>query len=260
MKILSPLKACFAVTILTCTSASAGDPCPISFNLMDMGVTEGLNRDKVLKGLKSIQPRLGLRYRSKNGSLRVTGTDLGSAAEKAGLQDGDIIQSIQGTSTTSERDANQVLDANLAVGKALEFVVMRGQEKKTVTVIPTAADPLLWALVRWGNQQECAAVDYDDRSQQTTENAAAVRAATQKNGTLRCKGTHRRLQKVFGTHAGGEIVLVRDQSKVLLSMSGFRTMCVKASDYDGEKLTEKRVGKLFKQLTRSYIKDRYDNP
>lgn len=77
------------------------------------------------------------------GQIHVSHVGVSSAADLAGLKEGDIIQSINGTLTPYGKDATKKFSENLKVagklGTPVEFTIRRGSEEKKIAIIPTQA-------------------------------------------------------------------------------------------------------------------------
>ena len=69
--------------------------------------------------------------------LLIRGVEEGSAADKAGLREGDLIVQAGGKPA---RDVDDLQEAVSAASGAIKLRVLRGTEERTVSVEPTASD------------------------------------------------------------------------------------------------------------------------
>jgi len=77
------------------------------------------------------------------GQVHLSNVAIGSAADYAGLKEGDIIQSVDGWLPPYGKDGPQKLSEKLKelgkTGSPVEFTVLRGNEEKKISVAPTQA-------------------------------------------------------------------------------------------------------------------------
>ncbi len=85
-------------------------------------------------GLEFDPPGVGMKFDPSASSLRVSSVVPGSLADRATLQVGDQLESVQGNATRTLFDFDQCL-WTLATGSPATFVVDRGGEKKTLSAL-----------------------------------------------------------------------------------------------------------------------------
>lgn len=234
----------------------AGDPCPIDFTFYDLGAPEWLNRDTLLDGLQTKDSWLGMSFKTHSTpGVRVTAVSSGSPTAKAGLKVGDIIVKANGKALPTFQDFNTVLDTTKP-GDSLKLSVVRAGKAEEKTLVLSRQDPVLGALIRHASKQDCAQVSRGDADAAWVKRAQA--AAFSKNRRFQCATAHTQLAKL--NIEPGQIVLVRGSKRVLLANPGSQTVCIKAANYDGAKLTPAAIGDLYKTLTKAYVADRHANP
>lgn len=238
--------------------AQAGNPCPIDFTFYDLGAPNWLDREKLLDGLTSKDSWLGMSYKTHSTpGVRITNVSSGSPVAKAGLKVGDVLLTANGKPLKTFKDLSAVMDTTQP-GSTLNISVSRGGkvEKKTLTL--SRQDPILGALIRHASKQDCASVTRGDSDGEWAAKAKA--AVFAKNRRFRCDDAADKLYGSNGIPGPGDIFLVRGSKRVLIANAGYETVCVRAAEYDGAKLTPAKVANLYRKLTQSYVDDRYANP
>ncbi len=71
--------------------------------------------------------------------VQIMGISAGSPAETSGIQNGDVVQTINGEPINSMDELSSLVYANL--GKEIEVLVLRGEEKLTILLTPRAEPP-----------------------------------------------------------------------------------------------------------------------
>ena len=241
--------------LLAPSAALAGDPCPIGFEVYDVGPPEWLDRDALLSALVSKDSWVGMSFRSAKDGIEVRAVSDGSPAAKAGLLVGDLITSF-GAARIVDHEVAGVLLRKRKPGDMLELKVNRDAGEVALTLTLGAQDPVVGALIDEASSRECSSVR---RANVDAARAAAVRAAVfSKARRFRCDDAHKALKKA-GLE-GGDIVVVRGTTRLLVSNAGWGTKCLKPSDLDGPKLTPKAIGKVLDAVAKRYVRDRHDNP
>lgn len=98
----------------------------------------------VTPAMRDEQDELGVTVRlgdigiRRHVAARVGAVVPGSAAEKAGIEPGDVITAIDGTAVTSFRDVVELVQP--AAGRPLAVTVQRGEETRSLEVTPTSAE------------------------------------------------------------------------------------------------------------------------
>lgn len=231
--------------------ASAGDPCPIDFIFHDLGAPHWLDRDALLDGLESKDSWVGISFSDTQGGVKIDAVSAGSPAAKAGLAKGMVIVEAGGMPMTRHQDLAAGFRATDPGGQ----VQLKLADGKTINMTLGRQDPVIGALLDYAHKQDCA---YVRRGAVTQQFAEATRPKLfSKQRRFRCDDAHQALAK---DHEPGQIMVVRGSRRMLLSNPGWATVCIRSKSADGGKLTEKRIGEIFRQLTKAYVKDRHDNP
>ena len=238
-------------------SVWAGNPCPISFAVYDLGSPSGVNRDAVLGGLQSQRAFIGAQTTDGPDGVRVARIHEGSPA--MALAVGDVITEVDGVATPKRAEYLAAL-AQKRPGQALRFSLRRAGQVVQVSVTASRTDPLVFALIDWaGGRDDCTETEL-----RTVKNPRALDAVLWTGQKLRC-GTdvHKRLQGMMleeESLGAGSLIVIRDGHQVLLSMVGFTSRCVASKDFDGAGLSKERVLKLFEGLSRAYVANRHRYP
>lgn len=242
---------------------NAGERCPIDYGFHDLGVPEWLDKTTVLGKLTSRASWLGITYRNPHEGEADTGVVISelpnnSPAQRAGIRVGDVLVRIGKDGKVTGRDSVDVLLSKMKHKKIIEFGVLRGSELKTLTVQPELYDPLLRRLIIVNDaEDECANTHLELLPERIQ--AQLHKAVLSPKRSFYCKDAHQRILK-HPSIEQGDIVYIRGSWRVLISVAGFDTVCVKSADYDGAKLTNARVQRLFEQFTADYTNDRFERP
>ncbi|MFT7623767.1 MAG: hypothetical protein ACI9WU_002950 [Myxococcota bacterium] len=247
-----------AAIFLIPSLAHAGDPCPIRFAFYDLGVPEWLDRDTVLDGLESKDSYIGISFNDTKGGVRVSRVYEGSPAAISGLKKGDVITTAGGKALSKHQELGQYLDAT-SPGGSLKLKIIREGVASDLTLTLGKQDPLIGALINYAVSQDCTHVRRTDIDAE--QRKALLSAVFSKARRFQCDSAHRKLGKLEEQGLdGGDLVVVRGSKRVLISSPAWKTVCVKAKDFDGKNLTKKAVGRLFHKLTRGFVSDRHSNP
>lgn len=271
------LRVCAMVLVAWgATTAKAGDPCPISYVFHDIGVPDWLKKEKLLDMLVSKDIWIGMSYRDLDGDeankgVMITKVWSKSPAQKAGLKKGDVLVSIAGDVVNGRTSVNSLLQKYVAKNP-IELVVHRfapssaaksqseGKKAQQIKLVvkPDQHDPLLAAMIQVNNNPENCADVYLKSLTEDVQAELRKQVLSPKR-RFYCEDAHTRLLKNKNIQEG-DIVYIRGSRRVLISTVGFYTVCAIASQYDGEKMTRRRVAQLFERITRDYTNDRYENP
>lgn len=250
-------KVLLTIFVFACAApALAGDPCPIEYPIVDLGTPKWLKPTEVLQKLSSKAPWVGVNYKDRKKHPQLTKIHPGSPAERAGLQVDDKILSANGKRISNKRALENVID-RLAPGDKLKLTMARGTGTVTLDVQLGWRDPIAVGLDREADKLDCGYGTYTVNRTLST-NRALERAIFTKGRGFRCKDAHKRLSKVGFSR--GDIAVVRGSRRVLLASVGWKTVCVRAADYDGKKASSKRLKKLLQKVTDPYVSDRFENP
>lgn len=232
------------------TTAWAGDPCPIEMRVFSYTPAW---RDAAadLAALQSHRTMLGLQTHTRDNGVRIRGVVPGTAAERAGMEAGDILVRANGEDIHQMADWNRVADQ----GGPLTLQTTRAGVLREVVVKAEPVDPLVLSMVQAVEKTDCRNVRMAALS---TEQAAAIaRGAFDANRGFQCDNAHKALKDDFQS---GDVVVIRGGTRVMLTAPGWKTQCVAVADYDGDKLTDARVLSLFEGLLTAYVADRHANP
>lgn len=230
--------------------AHAGDPCPISFTFHDLGAPDWLDRAALLDALESQDSWVGISFSNHADGVRVDAVSAGSPAAKAGLTPGQVIDRVGDTPVKT----HQELAARFRETKPGATLALHRTDGAEARLTLGRQDPVLGALIDHAARQKCSFVRRGDVDR---EKLAALRAkAFEPNRRFRCEDAHKALADDLEP---GDIVLVRGSKRILLANPGWATVCVRADEVDGAKLSG-AVEDLFGRLARAYVADRHANP
>jgi len=247
------------LSVLAPTLAHAGDPCPIPFSVTEVGVVDGLDRDAVLGALASRSRWIGVSYETAKDGVGVDVTYVfpGSPAEAAGLKLRDRVATVNGAKVTTAAEIGRALDV-VAPGGSATFVVARGGEELTLTVVAGRRDPVAAALTRYLASAEC--VELDIRVADADKRAELLTAMVDAKGRLRCADAHKAFKDLDSFPSEGDLFVLRDTTQILFSHASEASFCMKAKELDGDKLGEAAVKKVFDRLAKKYVARRHKNP
>jgi len=251
--------------LLVCLTVSppalAGDPCPISFVFFDLKAPPWLDHAQLLDALESKDSWVGISFVSGKDGVRVRRVSNDSPAARAGLLVKDVITAAGGK-TVRSHDVLADLFRKAAPGTRMKLDVLRAGTKRSLNLTMGAQDPVVGALIDHASKQECARVR---RANLTAEQVTSIQKALfSKARRFRCKDAHRALRGLkYGgrdTLEGGDLVVVRGSKRLLVTNQGWRTTCLKTADFDGARLTDKAIARLFRKVTGAFVADRHANP
>jgi hypothetical protein len=255
--LVSLLAGLFVVAAPWGRQAKAGDPCPISFMVHELGSPPWLDTQAVLEGLVSKSIWIGINYRDKEPPIRITRVYAGSPAAAAGLLPDDILLRVGELPVKDKATADHAFEV-LRPGQTAVFRIRRGETVLDKSLTFRLVDPLVRILVRANQRRDCLEL-YQEKTPLVLSDLQSA-LFTDKHG-FRCRDAHLRLQQdVPEGGATGHIVVVRGNQRVLLALVGWKTLCVRATDYDGKKLTDDRVQALLDRLTGDLVDHRFKHP
>jgi hypothetical protein len=237
---------------LILTTAWAGDPCPIPLTFHEF-TPEWRDRAADLAGLQSQKTWLGVTYREAGGEVVVTAVIPGSPADRAGLQVDDAIVELGGAPVSTRAEVTASLDAH--PDAPVSLTLSRDGASRQGSLARGPADPLFLGLVQATESTDCRSAGVGRLSE--AQRAALATGAFDAQRAFRCEDAHQALQGAFHS---GDVVMVRGGSRVLLTLPGWKTVCVGVSSTDGASLDEARARALVEELAAPYVKDRHENP
>lgn len=249
---------CFALFLsLSATIAKAGDPCPIRVNLIDLGSPDWLDNDALLDALTSQRTWIGIRHADPPEEFILRHIYRNSPAERAGLQQDDIVSTINGLPVKTERQKDAVFDS-IEVGTMLEFSIERNGERQTIDLEVGHADPVVLRALNALKRQDC-------RNGRLTFPTSAEREHLlpklfTDNRGFRCEDAHLELRSLGERYEIDQVYFVRGSRRILITMPYWGTTCVQASALDGNNLTDQAVLGVLDRVIGDYIDDRHANP
>jgi len=249
--------------LLLLTKIYAGDACPLQLDIYNAGVPSWLDEKKVLKNLDFNFPRVGI-YTDETSDGRIEIEDIAedSVANIVDLRPNDIIEKIDDLLIKEDKDITIAINKHRG-GELITFHLLRHKKKlvKTFRVGVRHQDPLVAALRLSARDVDCAYVHNEALTKKERKKVEA--AVFEKFKRFDCKNAHKRLAKLKirdFTYSEEATVIMRGSKRILLSFIGHKTMCLNSDDYKGDKLTQKKVDKLFSELYDNHIDYRIENP
>jgi membrane-associated protease RseP (regulator of RpoE activity) len=210
---MTRLTAALLAALLVPAAATAGDPCPIKFHFYAL-----------LDGLKSKDSWVGISFGNAKGGVIVKAVSSKSPAEKSGLKVGDLIVNAGGKAMTSHKELGSLF-RDTKPGGTVKLQVKRGDKTVDLTLVLSRQDPVVGALIDYAHRNECSEVR---RGEVAEDKMAAVRQAMVRKGKLRCRDAHKALAKGDFGLEDGDIVILRDGKKILISNTAWASTCVDA--------------------------------
>ncbi|MBF9023280.1 PDZ domain-containing protein [Rhodobacterales bacterium FZCC0069] len=239
-------------------SVHAGDPCPIPIVVHDLGVPDWLDRDALLDGLQSQRTWVGISYNYTPDGLALTAVHPDSPAQRAGLQVGDVIRSINALATGSEMQDRAAFDS-LRSGETVLVEVMRtDQETATLPLTVGYTDPVPLGMVNALRRQECrtARLIIEPAAEQQ---ALLADLFTASRG-FRCDDAHIALAERTARYEVQDVYVLRGSRRILITMPHWGTHCLASTALDGDNLTDAALLLALDPVIGAYVQDRHDNP
>ena len=232
---------------LGCMSAPAhaGDPCPITLNISDLGSPDWLDNLALINALESRQIWVGISFNSTAEGLALTRVYKGSPAENAGLIAGDVVMSIAGRNALDDEAF-----ARLNIGETVAVSILRGGEAHTVPLTVRGVDPVPLAIVQHLHEADCRAPAL---APPTAEMRDAVMAQLfTESRAFRCEDAHLALESLGERFESTTVYFVRGSRRILLTMPYFGTTCISTTALDGETLNAKTIGAVLEPVIQDY--------
>lgn len=273
---------CLLPILLTFDTAIAGGACP-SYHFIDVGSPDWVDNSKVIHGLQSKSNWFGIslgNFPNPNGIGAYPGISVvhqNSPAHLAGATfpgrartnppTADKVLSINGQPIRSARDGNHLIE-NAQGSLQIRYIPQNTNKEKTISISPRRRDPLVAALFKASNKQDCHGPALTTHS---PLRKPILKAVFGNGRRFRCQTAHKHLQRIHNQikpspHSVGNespIVVVRGTKRVLLSLvagNHGKTICVPSQQFDGSKLTEKSALALHLKLTAAYTSHQHRYP
>lgn len=251
----------FLGTLLLCLApfaARAGDPCPISIIVHDLGVPDWLDREALLDGLQSQEIWIGIGYSYGPEGLALTAVHEGSPAQQAGLQVGDVIRTINAIAVGPEARTEAAF-ASLHPGDRISIDLQRpDQGALTLSLTVGHTDPVPLGMVQAMNRQDCrtASMHTDPPAEQQ---ALLADLFTASRG-FRCDDAHIALAAHAPRYLVRDIYVVRGSRRILITMPHWGSYCLPVTALDGENLTDATLLEAVDHVIGDYVRERHENP
>ncbi len=234
--------------------AHAGDPCPISVNIRDLGAPDWLDRDALLDQLQLQRSWIGITYAHRDDGIELTFIHPDSAAAIAGLKVGDRVSMINETPMTDDDRRNAMFDA-LGPGDTINFTRV---DQPPVSATVGYTDPVPIGLANTFEEEDCR--DATLRMVPATEREAILPLLFNENRGFRCEDAHVALQSLGERYEINEVYFVRGSRRILLTMPYWGTACVDVDALDGENYTASQLRATVYDVINDYVQDRFENP
>ena len=234
--------------------AQAGDPCPISVNIRDLGAPDWLDREALLDALQVQRSWIGITYGDRDLGIELTYIHPDSAAAKAGLQVGDMVSEINGVLTTDDAKRRAMFDA-LAPGDQINFIRV---DQPPVSTTVGHTDPVPVGMANAFEQQDCR--DATLRTVPEAERADILPMLFNDNRGFRCEDAHVALQTLGERYEINEVYFVRGSRRILMTMPYWGTSCINIDALDGANYTPSQLQAALDAVVNDYVQDRFENP
>lgn len=234
-------------------NAQAGDPCPITVKISDLGAPDWLDRLALINALEARQIWIGISYKTTDDGLRLTRVYEGSPAESAGLREGDIVSDIGGRPAIEGETFER-----LNIGEAVVFAVERDRQRFDALVTIGGADPVPLAIVQQLHSADCRASELAPPSAEMQQ-AVMARLFTESRG-FRCDDAHVALQPLMEQYQSDTVYFVRGSRRLLLTMPYYGTTCVSVGALDGGNLNDVEISAVIERVISNYVRERHQNP
>jgi len=112
-------------------------------------------------------------------------------------------------------------------------------------------DPLLESFMAYINKQDCIKAIEKPTSfdlQQAIHKQSFIHLKS-----FNCRGASKKLNSIKELQGEGNIVMLRGSHRVLISLVGEKSFCIQSSSYDGARLNDNSLERLYSRLLGEYI-------
>jgi len=233
--------------------AHAGDPCPITVKISDLGSPDWLDNLALINVLDSRQTWVGVSYNRNDEGLLLNRIHQGSPAERAGLLSGDMVVAV-GLRTASDSDMFGGLD----IGQRVKVSVIRDGELLNMPLTIGGADPVPLAILHQLEDADCRDSEFSAPNE-ALEQAVMAGVFAASRG-FRCEDAHVALQPLMEQYQSDTVYFVRGSRRLLLTMPYYGTTCVSAGSLDGDNLNDAEIRAVIERVIRNYVIERHENP
>ena len=113
-------------------------------------------------------------------------------------------------------------------------------------------DPLLEKLIEYSNRQDCSKAHLKETSFDLEQSIHEQSFVNKKS--FNCKNAARQLSQIEELQGGGKVIILRGSHRVLFAHVGEKSFCVQSSAFDGKRLNDSRLQKLYDRLFGRYMK------
>jgi hypothetical protein len=71
--------------------------------------------------------------------------------------------------------------------------------------------------------------------------------------SFNCRGASKKLNSIKELKGEGKVVILRGSHRVLISLVGEKSFCIQSSSYDGARLNDNNLERLYSRLLGNYI-------
>lgn len=112
-------------------------------------------------------------------------------------------------------------------------------------------DPLLESLIKYTNKQDCVKAIKKSTSFDLEQSIHKKSFINKKS--FNCKGAYKKLNSIKSLQGEGKVVMIRGSHRILISLVGEKSFCIQSSSYDGARLNDNRLERLYNRLLGNYI-------
>jgi len=112
-------------------------------------------------------------------------------------------------------------------------------------------DPLLESFIKYINKQDCIKAVKKPTSFDLKQ--AIHKKSFVHMKSFNCRGASKKLNSIKELQGEGKVVMLRGSRRVLISLVGEKSFCIQSSSYDGVKLNDNHLERLYSRLLGNYI-------
>lgn len=238
-------------------AAQAGDPCPITISIVDLGVPSWLDQGTLLAEHDDIQAWYGFRSTQQSSGRLIDYVHPNSLMERAGLTAGGFITKINGAAVEDGMTFDAIMDA-ISADDEVRFTVRQDGSTSDYDVSVGAIDPFPISIARALDTRDCSAGEIKIAGDLEKETLQPY--FYDANHRFRCEDAHVGLANALPPHTESEAYILRGSRRIIIAMPPWGTTCVNVSDVRADNRSNEVLLQVIDRVADDYIADRHANP